>query len=88
LTTSNALLHSVTTDGGTITVYTTNQVGQFITDGANSIIGSNSGATASFTEAWSPELVFNSGDVLFLQNVNKINRSSNTNETFQIIFEF
>jgi len=88
LQTSNALLHSANISGGTLTVYTTNQVGQFIADGANNIIGNESGAIAIFTEAYTPELVFGSGDILFLQNIQAITRSANTNETFQIIFEY
>jgi len=88
LDTANALLHSAVSNGGTLTVYTTNQVGQFVTDGAGSVIGSNSGATSTFDSGYSPELVFNSGDILFLQHIEQITRSANTNETFQIIFEF
>jgi len=88
LQTSNALLHSANISGGTLTVYTTNQVGQFVADGANNIIGNESGALAIFTEAYAPELVFGSGEILFLQNIQAITRSANTNETFQIIFEY
>lgn len=88
LQTSNALLHSANVDGATLTVYTSNQVGQFQADGANVVIGSNSSAIATFTTAWRPELVFNSGDILFMQNIQEIERSANTNETFQIIFEY
>ena len=88
LQTSNALLHSANVDGATLTVYTSNQVGQFQADGANVVIGANSSALAYFTTAWQPELVFNSGDILFLQNIQEIERSANTNETFQIIFEY
>lgn len=87
LTTSNALLHSAVVDGSNVTLYTSNQVGQFVT-GGNNIIGNTSGAIASIDEAFSPELVFESGEILFLENLEEITRSANTNETFQIIFEF
>ena len=85
---SNALLHSSNVDGATLTVYTSNQVGQFAADGSNVITGDTSGALATFSAAWQPELVFDSGDIIYLQNIQEIGRSANTNETFQIIFEY
>lgn len=87
-TTSNALVFSSNVETGVLTVYTSNQVGQFIADGANVVVGANSGTIASFTNAYSPELVFGSGEILFLENIEAVTRNANTNETFQIIFEY
>lgn len=83
---ANALLHSSTLDGSSVTFYTTNQIGQFVT--STVVTGANSGATASILNKYFPEIVFNSGDILFIENIDKVTRSANTNETFQIIFEF
>jgi hypothetical protein len=52
------------------------------------IVGANSGAVASLTDAHGPELVFGSGDVLYLENIEKVSRTANTSENFQIIFSF
>jgi hypothetical protein len=83
----SGLLHSSTTDGGITTIYTSNQVGLFTV--GSDIVGANSGTALSPTVAYSPELVFNSGYILYVENTEEITRSSNTSsETFQFIFEF
>ena len=88
INTTNALLHSSNTDGGVTTLYTTNQVGQFTTSNGD-ITGANSGTQLVPTAVYSPELVFNSGYLLYVENTEEITRSSNSSsETFQFIFEF
>lgn len=83
---ANGLLHSYQSNG-TYDLYITNLLGD-INIGGNTIIGSNSGAVATFTNKFDPELVFGSGKVLFLENLDRVTRSANTSETFQIIFDF
>ena len=83
---ANGLLHSYQSNG-TFDLYITNLLGD-INIGGNTIIGSNSGAVATFTNKYDPELVFGSGKVLFLENLDRVTRSANTSETFQIIFDF
>lgn len=83
---SNAVLHSVQTLGGTTNFYFTNQNGIFNT--SNTIIGSNSGAVATLTNKYIPEVVFGSGKMLYLENVDQITRDNRQTETFKLIFEF
>lgn len=84
--TANAVLHSANVDGATLTLYTTNQLGMFEVN--NSVIGLTSGAVADVDEKHGPELLFGSGDILFLENINPLTRSANTNETIQFVFEY
>lgn len=83
---ATALLHSVVADGGITYLYTSNQVGTFTT--TDLLRGANSLAIADVNSSWSPELVFASGDVLYIENLEPVNRSTSQAETFQVIFEF
>ena len=83
---SNGVLHSVYTIGGTTNFYVTNQNGIFNT--SNTINGATSKATATLTNKYLPELVFGSGEVLYLENLDPISRANNQTETFKLIFEF
>lgn len=83
--TNYGLLHSVEgTD--TKTFYITNLYGTINT--GNTIVGANSGAVASIENKFDPELVFNSGQVMYIENLEAVTRSNNQTETFKLIFEF
>jgi hypothetical protein len=82
--TANARLHSSNVDGGTATIYTTNNVGVFSNSGT--IEGNTSGATATITTKYNPELVYGSGDVIFLENIQAVARANNQTETLKLIF--
>jgi len=84
--TANALIHSVTGTGPTTQYYVTNQVG--IMNVNENMIGSNSTAVALLTNKYSPELVFGSGEVMFIEKINPIERTQTTSETIKLIFEF
>ncbi len=86
ITTANAMCHSADIDGGILTLYTTAQFGSFET--GEFVIGNTSSAVAEIDAKYEPELVFGSGDILYIENIEPITRSANTNETFQFIFEF
>lgn len=83
---ANAYLHSVVGAGPTTNYYVTNQLGAF-NENFN-LIGSNSGATALITGKYAPELVFGSGEVMFLEKIEPITRTSASSETIKFIFEF
>lgn len=83
---ANAYIHSVVGSGPTTNYYVTNQLGSF-NENFN-LIGSNSGATALITGKYSPELVFGSGKVMFLEKIEPITRTSSSSETIKFIFEF
>jgi hypothetical protein len=81
-----ASLHTIKNVDGLTEIFTSNQIGQF-TLGTN-IIGQTSGAIANVTALYSPELVFGSGDILYIENTEAFERSNTQSETFKVIFEF
>lgn len=83
---ANAKIHSVTGAGVTTTYFVTNQNGIF--NVGSNILGANSGSSALVTAKYSPELVFGSGEVMYLEKIEPITRSNTTSETIKFIFEF
>ena len=84
LAVSNAVFHSLTNSNSTL--FVTNQTGNF--NVANDIIGVTSGAVATVVNKYSPEIIFGSGSVLFVENIEPITRQNDQTETFKIILEF
>lgn len=85
--TANAYLHSVINTGGpTAEIYVSNQVGAF-TPG-DFMRGYTSNAVAVINNRYSPEIVFGSGEVLYFENINAVERNENESENFKVIFEF
>lgn len=84
---ANAIVYSVIDNGGNDrTVYTSNQIGTFTV--SSTIIGANSGATAVINSVYEPEILFGSGDILYLENIEPVSRSNTQSETFKIILEY
>lgn len=83
LTTANASLHSVVSNSGFVDIYTSNQIGVFQT--SNTISGNSSLAAASITNKYLPELVFGSGDILYVENITPITRQNNQSENIKLI---
>lgn len=83
---ANAYLHSVTGSGPTTKYYVTNQVGTMNLN--QNLIGANSTATTLLTDKYSPEIVFGSGAIMFIEKINPITRANTTSETVKLIFEF
>jgi hypothetical protein len=52
------------------------------------ITGQTSRATANINGAYAPELVFQSGDIEYLQNIPAVQRVNNQIETFQFVLNF
>jgi hypothetical protein len=84
LAVSNAVFHSMV--GSNTIMYVTNQIGNF--NIANDIIGLTSGAVATIVNKYTPELVYGTGDILYIENVEPITRQTDQTETFKIILEF
>ena len=85
--TANAYLHSVINTGGpTAEIYVSNQVGAFTL--GDVMRGYTSNAVAVINNRYSPEIVFGSGEILYLENVNAVERNENESENFKVIFEF
>lgn len=85
---ASALIHSIEQTGSDISLYATKQVDNFLVGGTNTAMGNTSKAKIQFNETYPPELVFGSGIVLYYENVNEIDRSNTTTETFQTTIAF
>lgn len=85
ISSSNASLFSVSNVNGETIIYTSNQVGSFST--TKDIVGATSGAIITITAKYNGELLFGSGDTLYLENITPYSRSSNT-ESYKFVFNF
>ena len=79
---TNAVFHSASSSN----IYFTHIKG--ILNTGNVVIGMSSGAVANLTFHYPPDLVPNSGEVLYLENGNPISRASNQTETIKFILQF
>jgi ABC-type cobalt transport system substrate-binding protein len=85
LTTANATFHSIINTNTGITMYVSNAIGSFT---SSNVYGSNSLAIASINDVYSGEILFGSGEILYLNNISAVERANTQKETFKIIFEF
>lgn len=89
LTTANAVVHSTFTDAANvINMYVTNIKEPIRVGSGRTIVGNTSSAIFYPLSIEYPEINFGSGQILFVENVEPVPRSANTNETFKIIFEY
>jgi hypothetical protein len=54
----------------------------------NTLVGQSSGASANLLFAYPPDLVQNSGEVIYFENESPISRSNSQSETIKIILQF
>lgn len=86
---SSALVHSTNVElDYTMTMFTTAQTEEFRVGGSNTIAGNTSGARMRVDSKHPPELVYGSGDMIFLENISAVTRNSNTTETFQLLISY
>jgi hypothetical protein len=92
---ASANFHSILHDDltGTSRIYTTHQTGIFNTavdgvDLSDEIVGLTSGAIAELTNKYLPDLVFGSGEILYVENFTPITRTGENTETFKLILDF
>lgn len=86
VSTSNAYLHSIELVNDKKYFYVSNQSGVFNYGGGNTIIGSNSDSIATVINKYNPELIFGSGEILYLENIDPVDKD-NSNTVFKIIIE-
>jgi hypothetical protein len=80
--TANAVLHSA----NSTRIRLSDQVG-IMTLGVE-VVGSESGARATPTTKYEPEVVFGSGEVLYLEHQEAVTRGPSQSETFKVVIEF
>lgn len=83
---NHAFLHSVNGNSNPKTMMVTNQYG--IVNIGGKIYGNTSLASADVLDKYQPDLIFNSGSLIYLENLEPVIRDSGQKETFKIIFEY
>jgi hypothetical protein len=87
-----ARVYAAIEDGATDYLYVTNVENIFqdfaSPDSDGVVVGSNSEATFTITAKYNGELVKDSGDVLYIENLSPISRSNTQSETVKLILEF
>lgn len=83
---ANSIVHSTVVDGSDISIYATNQFGQFVP--LKNIYGANSESSASTSTVYEPEVIHRSGEILYLETISPVKRLPTQSETFKIILEF
>ena len=83
---SHASLMGIKEDGSNTIMYVTNQNG-YINTGEN-IYGLSSEDTAYVAYSYEPDLAYNSGRIIYLENIEKVPRAGGQKETFKIIFSY
>lgn len=84
--TANATLHSFTLNGDNMTFYVSNQRGEF--NLAKPVFGTSNAGICSINTVYAPELIYGSGETLYIDNIDPITRQEDQNEQFKIVFEF
>jgi len=92
---SSARFHSIADDPdtGQKRILVTHQLGIFNTSVddpgmTDEIVGQDSGAIATLTNKYLPDLVFGSGEIFYVENLSPITRADEQSETFKIILSF
>ena len=83
--TATGRLHSMILESGTLTIYITNQTGNFVN---GTVIGTTSLGVASISNIYKPEINEGSGEIMFLENISPVLRQLDETETLQINFAF
>lgn len=73
--------------GNTGTIYLSGVNGVVFLSGQN-LVGQQSGAMAQITKIYPQELIFGSGEVFYVENINPITRQQNQQESFRLAFSF
>lgn len=84
----NAVFYTIVSNSSLTTLYTTQQSGAFDVGGSNRLKGQTSGAQFNPTNKYSPELVFGSGEVIYVENISPVTRAPDQTENFKLVLEF
>ena len=80
---NSANIFTANGNSGSVLLYLSNFVGGLFSNGT--VIGVSSGASANITGSYVPDLVYGSGDVLYIENISPVTRANTQSETFQLI---
>lgn len=79
------IFHSTDTIGGITKIYLTNETGTFGSTGT--IVGNTSGAVFTVTNKYPGDLVVDSGEIVYIENVTPVSRSNNQSEVVKVVLE-
>jgi len=91
-TNATGVVHSINTSSGSVLTIT-NKKGNWLpkdtaTDTDYSFDGTESGAAGTFADTAGPDIVPNTGEVIYLENVSPITRSDDQTERIKLMIEF
>lgn len=84
---TTAYVHSVEGSAPNITVYVSGFSNGIFAEGSP-IVGNTGGGIAEITKAYDREVIYGSGEILYLENIEPITRLENQNEQFQIVLNY
>ena len=92
-TDAEGLVHNINTGSGANTLVITNKKGNFLASDTTSgtfyyVRGQDSGAVAYFTDIAGPDMVPNSGEVIYTENITPITRDNAQTERIKVIVKF
>ena len=92
-TDANGTIHFINTSSNVDVMAITNKKGNFLASDTTSgnfyyVRGQNSGAVAYFTDTAGPDIVPNSGDILYVENVSPITRDDSQTERIKVMIKF
>lgn len=85
---ANAYVHSSYYTGSNVMVYVTDVKGEFFVDNNTVMTGNTSDASFLPFKLYTPEIMMNSGEIIFLENIDAVTRDAAQKETLKIIYEF
>lgn len=84
--TANAAVFSTNVAGGVLTLLVSNVAGAFVA--GKNVQGVNSGAVALLTGQFAPEVDFGSGETLYVQNIDPIQRTNTATQHVNVLLQF
>jgi hypothetical protein len=79
-------LFGITGSSNPKTMYVSDQFG--VVNTGKKLYGNTSHASADVLDKYQPDIVFNSGRIIYLENLEPVTRSTGQKETFKVIFEY
>jgi len=83
---TNAQGYVLSQDGTTVSI--SKLLGTFSTDGVDTVTGNQSGATAIITAATEKPIIDHSGELIYVENIDTIQRSASSSEKIKLVIKF
>ena len=91
-TSSSGIVHSINTSSGSVMTITNKKGNWLASDSASGtdyeFSGSTSGASGKFTDTAGPDIVPNTGEIVYIENLSPITRQDDQTERVKLMIEF